>query len=166
MNTLTLRKFTAAFALTAFAASLAGPVLAQTAAHNHEAATSHKLSLDQGRKWGTDEALRNGMGRIRDLVEPQLKAAHAGKLNAAQYGELGTKVEADVGTIVTNCKLEPKADAMLHLVIADLGEGTDAMAGKNPKLRPAQGLAKVALAVNEYGRHFDHPGFKPIRNVQ
>lgn len=157
--------FTAMFAVAAFAVALAGPVLAQTAAHTHEAATPHKLSLNQGSKWATDEALRNGMSRIRDLVGPQLKAAHAGKLSAVQYGELATKVEADVGTIVANCKLEPKADAMLHLVIADLGEGTDAMAGKNPKLPPVQGLVKVALAVNEYGRNFNHPGFKPIPNV-
>jgi hypothetical protein len=165
MDTLTFRKFTAALVATAFAASLAGPVLAQTAVHSHDAASPHKLSLDQGQKWATDEALRNGMSRIRGLVEPRLGAAHAGKLSAAQYSELATQVEVEVGTIVANCKLDPKADAMLHLVIADLGESTEAMAGKNPKLRPAQGVAKVALAVNEYGRHFDHPGFKPIRNV-
>jgi len=148
-----------------FAASLAGPVLAQTAAHSHDAATPHKLTLNQGQKWATDEALRNGMGRIRGLVEPRLGDAHGGKLTAAQYRELATQVETEVGGIVANCKLEPKADAMLHLVIADLGEGTDAMAGKTAKLPPAKGLVKVALAVNEYGSHFDHPGFKPIRNV-
>jgi hypothetical protein len=166
MDRLTFRKLTAAFVATAFAASLAsGPALAQPAAHTHDADSPHKLSLDQGRKWATDEPLRNGMNRIRALVEPRLSAAHAGKLSAAQYRELATQVEAEVGTIVANCKLEPKADAMLHLVIADLVEGTDAMAGKNPKLRPAQGVARVALAVNEYGRHFDHPGFKPIRNI-
>ena len=34
------------------------------------------------------------------------------------------------------------------------------------EIRTAQGLAKVALVVSEYGRHFHHPGFKPIRNVQ
>ena len=54
---------------------------------------------------------------------------------------------------------------MLHMVIADLGEGTEAMAGKNAELPPAQGLAKVALAINEYGSHFDHPGFKPIPDL-
>lgn len=166
MDTLTFRQFSAAFAATALAAALAGPVLAQTAAHPHDAQSTHKLSLDQGRQWATDEALRHGMDRIRGLVEPRLDAARAGQLSAAQYGELASQVEAEVGTIVANCKLEPKADAMLHLVIADLAEGTGAMAGKNPKLRPAQGMAKVALAVNEYGRHFEHPGFKPIRDVR
>jgi hypothetical protein len=156
---------TTAVAAAAMAAALSAPVLAQTATHDHSAAAPHKLTLNQGRKWATDEPLRAGMERIRGLVEPQLGAAHAGKLTPAQYRELATQVETEVGGIVANCKLEPKADAMLHLVIADLGTGTDAMAGKNPQLRPALGLVKVAQAVNQYGSHFDHPGFKPIRNV-
>jgi hypothetical protein len=142
-----------------------GPALAQTTAHSHDAATTHKLTLNQGRKWATDEPLRAGMGRIRGLVEPQLGAAHAGKLTPAQYRELATQVETEVGGIVANCKLEPKADAMLHLVIADIGAGTDTMTGKDAKASPALGLVKVAQAVNQYGSHFDHPGFKPIRNV-
>ncbi|WP_372529160.1 hypothetical protein [Piscinibacter sp.] len=165
MTTFNRYKITAAVAAVAFAAALAGPALAQTATHSHDAATPHKLSLDQGRKWATDEALRNGMSRIRGLVEPRMSDVHGGKLDAAQYRGLAAQVETEVGTIVANCKLEPKADAMLHLVIADLLEGTDAMSGKNSKLRPAQGLAKVVAAVNEYGGHFDHPGFKLIRDV-
>jgi len=156
---------TTAIAVAAIAAALSVPVLAQTAAHDHDAATTHKLALDQGRKWTTDEPLRAGMGRIRGLVEPQLGAAHAGKLTPSQYRELATQIETEVGGIVANCKLEPKADAMLHLVIADVGEGTDAMAGKNAKVRPALGLVKVAQAVNQYGSYFDHPGFKPIPDV-
>ena len=40
--------------------------------------------------------------------------------------------------------------------------GTDAMAGKAPKLKPQQGLVQVATAVNNYARYFDHPGFQPI----
>jgi len=105
------------------------------------------------------------MDRIHNLVEPQLGAAHAGKLTPAQFRKLATQVKAEVGGIVTNCKLEPEADAMLHLVIADLGAGTDAMACKVAKTRPVLGLVKVAQAVKQYGSHFDHPSFKPIRNV-
>ena len=156
---------TTAVAAAAMAAALNLPALAQTAAHDHSAATPHKLALNQGRKWATDEPLRAGMGRIRGLVEPQLGAAHAGKLTPAQYRELATRVEAEVGGVVANCKLEPEADAMLHLVIADLAQGADTMAGKNVKVRPALGLVKVAQAVNQYGSHFDHPGFKPIPGV-
>jgi hypothetical protein len=165
MTTFNRYKIAAAVAAVVIAAALARPVIAQTAAHSHDAAMPQKLSLNEGRKWATDETLRNGMGRIRALVEPRLGDAHGAKLDAARYSELAKQVETEVGTIVANCKLEPRADAMLHLVIADLLEGAEAMTGKNAKLRPPQGLAKVAVAVNEYGRHFDHPGFKPIRNV-
>ena len=75
-----------------------------------------------------------------------------------------TQVESEVGGIVANCKLEPKADAVLHVVIGEIGAGTDAMAGKDPKRRPAQGMVQVAQALNDYGRTFDHPGFKPIHD--
>jgi hypothetical protein len=165
MQTLNWTWLTTAVAAAAMAAALSAPALAQTAAHSHDDAAPHKLTLNQGRKWATDDTLRAGMGRIRGLVEPQLGAAHAGKLTPAQYRELATQVETEVGGIVTNCKLEPKADAMLHLVIADIGQGVDAMAGKDAKLRPAPGLVKVAQAVNQYGSHFDDPGFRPIRNI-
>ncbi|MBI5258165.1 MAG: hypothetical protein HY855_16800 [Burkholderiales bacterium] len=153
------------------ATALAAAALATTAApalaaeHAHETAAPHKLALDHGRKWATDAPLREGMNRIRGLVAPRLGAAHTGKLPAAQYQDLATQVEAEVGKIVATCKLEPQADAMLHGVIAELGAGTDAMRGKNPQLPPAQGLVKLAQAVNAYGGHFDHPGFKPIRNI-
>lgn len=155
--------FTTTVAAAATAAALSVPALAQTGTHEHGAATPHKLTLNQGRKWPTDEPLRAGMSRIRSLVEPQLGAAHAGKLTPTQYRELATHIETEVGGIVANCKLEPKADAMLHLVIADIGAGTGTMAGKGAKLRPAVGLVKVAQAVNQYGHHFDHPGFRPLR---
>ena len=84
------------------AAALSAPALAQTAAHDHSAAAPHKLTLNQGRKWTTDEPLRAGMGRIRSLVEPRLDAAHAGKLTPAQYRELAAQVETEVGGIVAN----------------------------------------------------------------
>ena len=155
---------TTTVAAAAVIAGLSAPVMAQTAAHDHSA-TPHELKLNQGRKWATDEPLRAGMGRIRGLVEPQLGAAHAGKLTPVQYRELARQVETEVGGIVASCKLEPKADAMLHLVLADIGAGTDMMAGKNAEASPASGLVKVTQAVNQYGSHFADPGFKPIRNV-
>jgi hypothetical protein len=165
MTTPVRTKLAAALAAISLAALFAGPVVGQTGAHSHDAAASSELTLNQGRKWTTDKPLRDGMDRIRGLVAPQLAAAHTGKLESTQYQTLAKQLEAEVGSIVANCKLEPKADAMLHLVIADLLQGTEAMSGKNVKLRPAQGLTKVASAVNQYGAHFDHPGFKPIANI-
>ena len=167
MNCLKLQRLMAGLAVAALAAGAAtlaaAPAQAQT--HGHEASAPTRLSLNQGRKWATDAPLRDGMGRIRALVEPQLAAAHAGKLGAAQYAALAGRIETEVGGIVANCKLEPEADAVLHVVIGEIVAGTDAMAGKTAPQRPAQGLVQVAKAVNDYAGHFDHPGFKPIRNV-
>jgi len=149
--------------------SHARPAAAAKPAHDHghdHAGAPGKLALDDGRKWPTDAALRDGMTRLRGLVAKRLDAAHHGKLSAAQYTALAGEVEREVGGIVANCKLEPKADAMLHLVIAEIGEGADAMAGKTAGVKRAQGLVKVATAVNGYAEHFDHAGFKPIADLQ
>lgn len=164
MSLFTQHLFIKAATAVVLVASSVGPALAQVVdhSHGHGAAAPHKLTLNQGKKWGTDEPLRAGMGRIRGLVAPQLGAAHNGKLTPAQYSELATQIDTEVGGIVTNCKLEPKADAMLHLLIADLGDGTSTMTGKNPKQRPALGLVKVAKTLDQYAKHFDHPGFKPV----
>jgi hypothetical protein len=145
----------------AAAAACAPAAFAAGDAHSHDEAGAAKLALDHGRKWDTDGPLRDGMGRIRTLAADGVAKAHAGKMTPAQYTELARKVELEVAGIVTNCKLEPQADAMLHLVLAGIGEGTDAMAGKG-RLTPEQGLVRVAGAANDYGRFFDHPGYQPI----
>ncbi len=157
-NTLKLMTLAVAAAL-----AIAPAIGSAQATGAHEHAAHGKLALDHGKQWPTDEALRTGMTNIRKLIEPQLGTIHSGRLTAAQYGELAGKVEAQVGFIVANCKLEPNADAMLHLVVADLAGGADAMAGKDAKVRPAQGAVQVLTALNDYGRYFNHPGWKPIK---
>jgi len=152
----------AACAMTAAPAALAASP-AKDAGHDHHAAAPARLALDHGRQWATDQPLRAGMERLRALVAGQLPAAHRGTLAPADYAAVAAKVENEVAGIVANCKLEPRADAMLHLVIADLAGGADAMAGKTAGAKPEQGLVRVATAVNNYGRYFRHPGFKPIR---
>lgn len=142
--------------------AIAAPPATAPAAHAHDEATSGKLALDKGRPWATDAPLRTGMDRIRALTAGALANAHAGKLDAKASATAAAQVEQEVAGIVANCKLEPQADAMLHLVIADIGAGTAAMAGKIPGRKPEDGLLQLAQAVNAYGRHFQHPGFKPV----
>jgi hypothetical protein len=120
----------------------------------------HRLVLDNGRKWATDVPLRQGMDGIRTAMASRIPAIHAGKLKAADYQALGGEVEAHVADIVGNCKLSPEADAVLHVVVADLLAGADQMkSGKDA----AAGAHKVVVAANDYARYFDHPGWKPLR---
>jgi hypothetical protein len=155
----------AAAVVAVLTAGVATPALPQAAAHDHRTAAPRALSLDHGRKWATDVALRDGMGRIRGLVEPRLGDAHGGRLDDGQYRALAVRIEAEVGTIVAKCKLAPAADAALHVVIAEMLAGADAMAGRNAKLPAAQDLVQVAAAANAYGDQFDDPGFQPIRHL-
>lgn len=146
------------------ALALSSPLAALAAdAHDHGKPGPHKLTLNAGKKWGTDEALRKAMGAIQAAASQTLPAAHAGKASAADYGAFGKEVTAQVTYMVENCKLDPQADAQLHLIVADLMAGVEAAEGKHGEKKRASGVVKVAQAANAYGKHFDHAGWQAIK---
>jgi hypothetical protein len=156
-------KLTALAAALGAAALLALPAAAIADVHKHEpgATEAHKLTLNQGKKWATDEPLRKGMTEIRSLIDGQHDRIHKGRLKPAEYAALGAKIEAQVGYIVENCKLAPDADANLHVILEEMLEGVEAMKGEAKK-SPSAGAGKVVDALNEYGKHFDHAGWKRL----
>lgn len=139
-----------------------GASAAEHSAHQH-GADAAQLSLVNGKKWATDEPLRKGMGAIRTDMDASLHAIHEGKLTAARYNALANKISAEVAGMVAQCKLEPQADAQLHLVIADLLNGTEAMQGKAKKVSRQTGAVKVLGALEKYAAYFDHPNWQPIK---
>lgn len=141
---------------TALAITLAlafgAPLAYGQASHDHgHGAEEAKLVLNQGKKWTTDAPLRQGMENIRAALGSGMK-----------YGALAKKVNAEVAGIVQNCKLEPEADAQLHLVIADILAGVEAMEGKVEGETRREGAEKLAKALDAYGEHFDHAGWKRL----
>lgn len=141
-----------------FGLSGAGWAATAAAVHKHGAHAS-KLALDNGKKWATDEPLRQGMAGIRSIVEASLHAIHENKLTVAAYDELADSVNAMVGTIVAQCKLESKADAQLHLVIAQILEGVQVMQGKQKKVKRHAGAVIILTALEQYGTYFDDPNW-------
>lgn len=140
-----------------------GALWAAEKGHSHEGHDhgAVKLSLNKGKKWPTDEALRRGMDNMRGEMSKSLHDIHEGKMDAARYESLAQKLEGEVGYVVANCKLSPDADAQLHVVLARLTEGMEAMkAGSHRE----EGAVKVVEALNAYGKHFNHPGWKPIKH--
>jgi hypothetical protein len=137
---------------------------AQQGTHDHGPAATSGLQLDKGRKWATDEPLRQGMSRIQSAVGARLGAAHAGKLTSAQYGEVANEVTGQVAYIVQNCKLEPAADAVLHVIIADLVAGADVMQGKVKGSAQRTGFVKVVQALDNYAAYFEHPQWRPLKH--
>lgn len=152
--------------LGALCMTIAGTSVAATTAggHKHEhGVEAAKLQLNAGKKWETDDALRKGMSSMRASIATALPAAHAGKLSNAEYEALGKELGSQVAYIVQNCKLDPKADAQLHLVVADIVNGVDTIEGKQHNKKRAMGVVKVAQALNTYGKYFDHDGWQPVK---
>ena len=146
------------FALSAAAMS---PVALAATAHDHgHGAEPAKLQLNQGKKWATDEPLRRGMGAIREAVHGAPAPLHKGTAKPEAYAEVGKRIEAEVGRIVKECKLPPDADAQLHIVVADVIGGADAMKGAKDAKSGRAGLIRVDGALKAYSQHFDHPGWK------
>ena len=137
----------AALAL-AFALAFAGPAAAAGESHEHgHGAAEAKLVLNHGKKWQTDAPLRKGMENIRAVLATRQKPEAIAEL-----------VNAEVAYIVQNCKLPEDADAQLHLLIAELLAGADAMKGEHPR----EGAERVARALDRYGEFFDHPGWSKL----
>ncbi|MBU1977850.1 MAG: hypothetical protein KJ958_01635 [Gammaproteobacteria bacterium] len=139
---------------------------AQDHDHGHEHGASSgapsALALKQGKKWPTDASLRQGMGHIRDAMEEPMPAIYAGKGDTAQFEIRAKRVNEQIAFMVQNCKLDKEADAMLHLVLAEIIAGVEAMEGKNKKLDRRGGAVKVIHALENYNRYFDHPGWRPL----
>ncbi|MCM2327214.1 MAG: hypothetical protein NDI88_04940 [Lysobacter sp.] len=156
-----MKSLAAALALAATALTIASLPARAADPHQHgHDASAAALKLNNGKMWGTDEALRRGMIAVRQAVHGAPAPLHRGTAKPDAYAEIGNRIEAEVGRIVKECKLPPDADAQLHLVIADVVAGADALkAAKDGKAGRA-GLIKVDGALTAYGKHFDHPGWK------
>lgn len=150
-------------------ATITGMVLSLTAVttmaapanneHEHDGHGSMELRLDNGSKWAVDAPLSRAMNNIGSAMHKEIGAIHSGELAEEKYAALAKKINNEVNYMVENCKLEPEADAQLHLVIAELMEGSTAMENK---ANARYGAVKVMGAIESYVTYFDDPNFKPI----
>lgn len=157
------KKFAATVSTAALLGVGAQPGLAQQHDHSHGAAGPSQLTLNNGQKWVTDDKLRLGVSRIRAALAAELPAIRAGRTTVQQYRALAQKTNDQIAFMLQNCKLEPKADAMLHLLLADISAGADAMqAIKGSEAR--HGAEKIEHALENYGAYFDHPGWHGLKH--
>ena len=144
--------------------SITGNALAQEHSHSHahHANETPQLEFNNGKQWKTDANLRLGMSRIRDALSAELHAIHTGQATTEQYNAFAQKASDQITFMVKNCKLEQKTDEMLHLVLADIIAGSDAMAGKDIE-EARMGAEKIAEALDNYGTYFAHPGWHGVQ---
>lgn len=134
------------------------PALAAEPGHHHHGTSPQQLQLNAGKPWAIDAPLRQAMDNINGAMKQAIPRIHRNQFTNADYQKLGAAVDKEIAYAVANCRLEPRADAMLHLVIAELSAGAEAMQGKG-KLSRHDGAVKVIEALYAYGRYFQHPGW-------
>lgn len=147
--------------LTALAVALAltapGLALAQTAAHDHGAA-SLEITLNDGAKWQGDQNMLTGMSAIHGTMAANLEAIHAGNLPAEAAGTMAADVQKQVDFMVENCVLEPEVDEQFHIVLGEVMTGISALEEGEVEA----GAVSIVQALNAYGEHFEHPGWQMI----
>jgi hypothetical protein len=124
---------------------------------NHEAHAA--LSLNDGKRWAADAPLQTGMQRIRDAATPVLAAHAQRRVTPDQAKSLATTIQDSANFLMQNCKLEPKADATLHVFLTDLLRGSALLAAEPGS---AEGATLIAEALQRYPEYFDHPGWIPV----
>lgn len=135
---------------------------AETSAHDHGNGSPVALELNAGQKWEIDAPLRRAMDDLHQAVSTALPAVHDNTFTNPQYDALGEYTNKQVAYIVENCKLEPQADAQLHIIVADLINGADIVSGKEQDHTRADGVVKLVQAMNNYGQFFNHQAWQQI----
>lgn len=125
--------------------------------HDHNDQHPLQLELNAGKKWQTDAALRQGMAAIYLQLASATPAIHQGEFSSINFQKLSASIEEQVASIVSNCKLDAKADAQLHIIIAKILEGSAQLTGKQPATSANQGVMTILDALDSYIGHFDDP---------
>lgn len=125
--------------------------------HGHGPHEAMGLVLDNGKLWATDAPLRTGMGRIRDVVRPVAAASATRALSRDEAVAVSGAIKEQVQFLVENCKLEPRADAVLHVLLNTFIEGADALAAETTS---KAGLERIVKALDLYPQYFDHQGWR------
>lgn len=128
------------------------------------AAGGKTLHLDPaGRKWATDDVLRQSMAGINRAMRRALPEIGRRRFGAADYRGLAEEIQQQVGEIAENCALGQEADAVLQRVVGELASGAEMMEEARSATRHA-GARRVVRALQSYGRYFRHPGWKAAGN--
>ncbi len=129
--------------------------------HNHN---DDDLRLNQGEKWPTDEALRQGMRKIRIATDKAMQSAHTSPghaLSQQQADSLAEQVHQQINNIFAECKLPAEADAVLHMLLADMLQAAQQL--KTPsepdkhlvQQQRIESLLNIQNSLGLYPKYFD-----------
>ena len=132
--------------LVAFGLALAPTGVIAAEPHGH--AATAKISLDHGKKWPTDEALRRGMGEIRNAMADALPAIHRDKFSSGEFEKLAGRVQGQIDYVTANSAPpmhQPPTAEMIGLVVSKPTVGMQRhSSGKLPVSAPAENASLPA----------------------
>ncbi|NDK39818.1 hypothetical protein DT603_13320 [Pseudoxanthomonas gei] len=73
-------------------------------------------------------------------------------MDPVQVVAVATQIQQQIAYMVANCKLQPQADAALHLIIAQLAAGAQALKDHPGDLGPVPPMRQT---LQQYPRQFD-----------
>lgn len=122
-----------------------------SAQHSHHHASPAPSQEAPAHRWDSDAPLRAGMAKIRAAVEG-LQHYGRGHMGPEHASTLASSIQAQIGYIIANCKLDPQADAALHVIIAGLATGAQALKADPSNLAA---IAPMREALASYSRQFN-----------
>ena len=152
---------TCAMPLLLFTAFTALPAQAQ-AQHSHQHPAPAVAQATPAQRWTTDAPLRTGMAKIRTAVDV-LQHYERGHMGPEQAVELATQIQQQIAYLVANCKLEPQADAALHVIIAELGASAQALKDDPSDLSV---IPTMRQALQHYPRQFNDPAWIEVESEE
>ena len=150
---------TCAMPLLLFTAFTALPAHAQ---HSHQHPAPAVAQATPAQRWTTDAPLRTGMAKIRTAVDV-LQHYERGHMGPEQAVELATQIQQQIAYLVANCKLEPQADAALHVIIAELGASAQALKDDPSDLSV---IPTMRQALQHYPRQFNDPAWIEVESEE
>lgn len=129
--------------------------------HHHHDVSEQKIALNEGEKWPIDESLHIGMSAIKGHITSNLKDIHYDRFSDAQYNQLAVELDEQLAYLFKNCQLPPKADAQLHILLAKVMQGVNAIKQTADK---KQGVILVIQALKTYPRYFNDPAWLSLQH--
>ena len=124
--------------------------------HGHHNSSNLKLTLNDGKKWPTDEALRVNMEAIHGHIKERLHKIHKNQMTSEDFKDMGSKIKKNVDLIFKNCKLEPAADEQLHIILSSVLSANSSLLGKASSEEKKKSVEAILGRYKDYVGHFDH----------
>ncbi len=132
------------------------PAEATVSTSHPHGATDSVLRLNDGQRWIADAPLTVGMARIRAAVQ---LASELPRLDQESAALLVQTVRNEVNFLIINCRLQPAADATLHVFIAQLLSAATSLRNDPASV---DGLPRMQQVLLEYPQYFAHPGWQAV----